>query len=113
MRSFSATDIIRAWEWGQDRHPLDRALLFLALAFPEMPWETLAELSIGQRNLRLLALREQVVGPVLNCFAACPRCAAKLAFSTSVSDVRLADVAEAVGQEYERVADGVTLQFRW
>ncbi|HRC75716.1 MAG TPA: hypothetical protein PLO33_08555, partial [Kouleothrix sp.] len=59
----SARDIVRAWDWGQDKHPVDRALALLALACPDLSYDALADLTVGQRDGRLLALREQALGP--------------------------------------------------
>ncbi len=61
----AARDIVRAWDWGQDKHAVDRALVLLALAHPELSHDALADLTVGQRNGRLLALRERTLGPAL------------------------------------------------
>jgi len=53
MLSLLASDVVRAWEAGRDRHPVDRALLLLALGYLDTAWEQLTGLSIGQRNGRL------------------------------------------------------------
>lgn len=89
MNTLSAYDLVQLWEWGQHKHPVDRALGLLTLAQPELEPEQIAALSIGQRNQRLLTLREQTLGSTLNGYAECTRCKEKLEFSVAVSSLRL------------------------
>jgi hypothetical protein len=110
MRPLSAYDLLEVWEVGEDRHPLDRALILLAAAYPELTWEELAALSVGQRDGRLLTLRERALGPTLNGFAECPRCMERLEFDVAVADLRVA--AEPEEEVGELVTDGLALQFR-
>jgi hypothetical protein len=81
MHALSAADIVRAWEAGRDKHPVDKALLLLALAFPELSPTELSTLTVGQRNTRLLALRQKTLGTIARCFVACPRCNEQLEFT--------------------------------
>lgn len=111
MRALTARDLVEVWEVGEDQHPLDRALTLLAAAYPERSWDELAALSVGQRDARLLALRERTCGPKLSAVVECPRCAQRLEFEMRVSDLRAAD-AGAGEDAREFVADGVALRFR-
>jgi len=88
MPPVSAHDLLRAWEVGEDQHPIDRALTLLSVACPELTWDELAALSVGQRDARLLTLRERIFGPRLNASAECPRCADRLEFAVAVADLR-------------------------
>ncbi len=88
MRPLSARDIVQAWEWGQEQHPIDRALLLLTLAQPELDLSQAAALTVGQRNVRLLTLREKTLGSRLQGVATCPVCQAALEFSLDVRDIR-------------------------
>jgi hypothetical protein len=87
MRPLSANDILQVWEWGQDKHPVDRALALLGRADPELPPDKLQKLTVGQRNSRLLSLRENTLGPVLKGYAECPACATALEFSVEVGNI--------------------------
>jgi hypothetical protein len=109
MRSLSARDIVQVWEWGGDKHPVDRALALLALACPELTSERLQGLTIGQRNTRLLALREKTLGPTLNGFAECAQCGTPLEFSVEVADIRR---PEPDAQVHSLEVDGLEIQFR-
>lgn len=112
MRPLSAYDLLRVWEVGEDQHPLDRALTLLAAAFPERTLDELAALSIGQRDARLLTLRERISGPSLNGFAECPRCAEHLEFDVAVADLRVADDPDMEEDAWELVTGGLALRFR-
>lgn len=111
MRRLTEIDLIEVWEVGEGQHPLDRALTLLAAAYPELAWEELAKLSVGERDARLLALRERTCGPTLGCSVECPRCAQRLEFEVAASDLRAAGPSGAE-QSREFVADGVALRFR-
>jgi hypothetical protein len=109
MRALSAQDVVQLWEWGQDKHSVDRALALLARACPELPPEQLQRLTIGQRNSRLLSLREVTLGPALNGFATCAQCGAALEFTFEAGAIRL---PEPDAPEYSLRVDGLTLRFR-
>jgi hypothetical protein len=109
MRALSAHDVVQLWEWGRDKHPVDRALVLLRLACPELMPEQLQRLTIGQRNSCLLSLREQTLGPALKGFAECPHCRAPLEFSVEVAAIRLPEPA---APECNLEVDGVALRFR-
>jgi hypothetical protein len=111
MRTLTARDIIRTWEWGWNKHPVDRALFILHLALPDQVWGSLAELSIGQRNDRLLSARAQVFGQELACFVNCPYCSAALEFTVSTQALRR-ERGASLTPPFELVADGVALRFR-
>lgn len=109
MRPLSANDIVQLWEWGRDKHPIDRALALLALACPEWTPEQLQGLTVGQRNSRLLALREETLGSTLKGYAECARCRAPLEFSLAVSAIRR---PEPDAHAYTLQVDGLELRFR-
>ena len=92
MRVLSAFELVRVWEQGLARAPAQRALNLLAAACPNTPREVLAQLSIGERDARLLTLREWTFGPQLVSLATCPDCGERLELSFSVSDIRVGDV---------------------
>ncbi len=113
MRSLSAADLVRIWELGQERHPIDRALLLLAYAFPEKQLTELASLSIGCRDAYLLMLREITFGEQLNSFATCPQCQENLEFSLSTKALRIINPDTMTDlTEYQMSIDSLKLQFR-
>jgi hypothetical protein len=80
MRPLSATQLLALWDAGQTRHPIDRALLALALAMPEEVPEELADRPVGWRDVHLLALRNATFGSALDGYAACPSCGSLMEF---------------------------------
>jgi hypothetical protein len=76
----SDTDLLGLWESGSRRHPLDRALLALAAAFPGTAYDSLADWPIGRRNQALTKLRCRCFGPSLRGWTACAACGEKLEF---------------------------------
>lgn len=110
MSGFSATQIIDLWERGGDLHPLDRGLTLLAAARPDMEWNRLAGLSIGERDAALIGLRRQTFGDSLEGHSACPECGSEVEFAVSLGEL-LAQAA--VSDERSLVlADGRSLGFR-
>jgi hypothetical protein len=94
-RALTASDLLSVWERGRDRHPVDRALLIVHAACPDLPDDALAALPVGQRDARLFAARAATLGERLDGSAACPRCAAPLEYSIDVGD--LCDPREPTG----------------
>jgi hypothetical protein len=82
----TAADILSVWEWGRDRHPIDRAILLLRAAYPELPEHVLPALPVGERDARLMRMRAATIGDRCDAAAECPHCAAALEFSFSVGE---------------------------
>jgi hypothetical protein len=94
MRSLSDSDLLQLWEGGLRRHPLDRALLALGAAFPETPYERLADWPLGRRNQALVDLRCRCFGQSLHGWTACANCGEKLEFELDgrvIADATLND----------------------
>lgn len=87
MRDLDATAILETWESGRDCHPLDRSLLLFALASPELSTATLADRSLGERNVALLTLHRVLFGDLLPASVDCPQCIEKLEFSLSAASL--------------------------
>lgn len=88
MQPPAASSLLRAWEQGTTRHAVDRALLLLSLACPELDREGLAAVCIGQRDDLLLELRSLVFGDRLPCFVSCPACDEALEFDLPIATLR-------------------------
>jgi hypothetical protein len=88
MRELTIAELLGVWERGQDRPPVERALGLLAAACPETGAEALAELSLGERDSRLLALREWTFGPRLAGVAACPACGERVELDFEAARLR-------------------------
>lgn len=112
MRIFSGQDIVYLWESGLSQHPLDRALLLLTAAYPEISREKLALLSIGQRDACLFALREQMFGSQLHSIATCPGCGEQLEFSLNTQDLPIMASIEPAGNMYTLTTEESEVHFR-
>ena len=75
------------WEAGFAQALTERALALLAIACPEASWDDLAALSIGQRDARLLKLREGLWGPRMDAVVVCPGCRQRLELSLDTREM--------------------------
>jgi hypothetical protein len=114
MQRLSAEKILAVWEAGRPQHALDRALTILAAASPGASRDALADLSIGERDARLLQLRALVFGPRAEGFAECPRCAERVEFplDTGTLEGRAPSRPAAAPTHHETEANGSTIRFR-
>jgi hypothetical protein len=100
----SATELLQVWEEGLAQPEPRRALALLAAADPQIDVETLARLSIGARDGRLLTLRQRLFGNVVESTAHCPKCNELMEWEADVDQLRM----PASGQEDEQYLMTVT-----
>jgi T4 bacteriophage base plate protein len=113
MNALTASNIVFAWEAGQGKHALDRALLLLSLAFPTQSVDALSTLTIGQRTRYLLTVRKDTLGPQASCVATCPHCNEKLEFLLNLEALlRSVSAVSAAESALALTVDAFTLQFR-
>ena len=89
MRALSAAELLYVWEQGLAQSPVKRALMLLTAACPETPVEALANLRIGERDARLLTLREWAFGSQLVSVANCPNCRERVELTFNTADLRV------------------------
>lgn len=111
MRALSASELLTVWERGLAQHSVQRALALLVSACPETPQDELARLSIGQRDGKLLALREWMFGAQLVSLATCAECGERLELAFDVADIRATPDA-ASQDELSLAVDGIEVHFR-
>jgi len=105
--------MLNIWEQGLDQPLLQRALILLGAACPEMKPGALAELSIGQRDERLLQLRERLFGPQLVNTVVCPACSERMEWENRIADIRISSLQdESALNEFELDMDNYHLRFR-
>lgn len=110
MEALSAATAIEVWEAGRGRHTVDRALALLAAATSEAR-DDLAALSIGQRDERLLRLRQATFGDRLPALAGCPACDERLEVDLACGTLLEDGVTEAV-RAHHLEHDGYAVTFR-
>src|SRR5262249_38180379 len=59
----------------------------LAAASPESSPEALGSLTVGERDARLLALRQSTFGSKLKSLASCPRCGERIEAAFDIADI--------------------------
>ncbi len=111
MRALTPIGLLDAWERGQGEGPTLRALALLAAADPETPWEELCALPLGERDRRLLEVREGTLGRRIESVARCPGCGERLDLTLDTRELRGSEGE--VPAEGELRRDGaLTLRFR-
>jgi hypothetical protein len=70
----TAAELLSAWEQGRAAGPPERILLLLSLTAPGPELAGLGRITVGERNARLLRLREAAFGTRLEALVACPAC---------------------------------------
>jgi hypothetical protein len=85
--ALAAADIVSIWELGQHRPDWSKALIALAPALPEARPSELAALTVGERNAHLLALRRDLIGPVMHAMVKCPVCGEPLEFEQRIDEL--------------------------
>jgi hypothetical protein len=108
----SAAQLVGVWERGARQPWVDRALILLSACDPEMTNRELAALTVGERDSRLLALRERLFGRALKSFAECPSCQIRLEFSIDMKDLRKRFANAADTGAAELMSDDVRVTFR-
>jgi hypothetical protein len=90
-----AAEVLQLWERVQGLPPHRQAAEMLAAAEPAQTPASIAELSIGARDARLLTLREQLFGPQMKSLADCPNCGERVEMGFQVDHIRTATAASA------------------
>jgi hypothetical protein len=104
MRPLSARDLLLVWEQAERRRPVERDLVLLAAACPELPEEDLAALPLGGRQSRLLALHQETFGSRLELAAGCTACGEPLEVELRIEDLTAGADEEAPAAA--EIADG-------
>ncbi len=113
MRPLNTAELLNVWEYGFNQSNLQRALIILAAASPELDSHSVAKLSIGVRDTRLLQLREWMFGMQLQNTASCPHCEERVEWEGNTGDfIKQALAEDNSAEEYSLEIDGYHLRFR-
>jgi len=111
MKTLASLDLLNAWEQGLGRGAAERALILLRLAAgEEASQKDPARWPIGQRDARLLDLRESVFGQQVDGIASCPECGAQQEFRVPVGQLRVTGPES--GAELALVSGDYQVDFR-
>jgi hypothetical protein len=109
----SAMDLLRLWEQGMNQTAPQRALALLIATDPQTDAETLARLNLGERDTRLLALRQQLFGGEIEGTVRCPKCNELMEWKGDVKELRVPLPASSpVGDEHIISTGGYQVTFR-
>src|SRR5579875_3144737 len=80
MHVLSNAEYLNLWEHGSRLHPLDQGLLVLRAAFPEIPYEALADWPLGRCNSALAEVQCACFARSIEGQTSCPECEEELEF---------------------------------
>jgi len=112
MRPVNASELLSVWEQGLNRSLLERALLLLDVACSDGDPADPALLSIGDRDARLLQLREWMFGSRLLNMTYCPQCNECIEWVSQVADMRISPADKRSGIAFPLTADPFHIQYR-
>lgn len=107
----TASKLLVIWEKGIDLPMYERALILLEAASGKSKDSVIA-LTIGQRDLKLLELRDALFGREVPCITACPACNERLELNLDSNELRVSCESDDVQAQQELKIDGLTLQYR-
>jgi hypothetical protein len=81
MPAPSHAELLALWERAREQGLAQRALTLLGAVSPQSSLDELHAMPVGERDSRLLRLREQLFGPALQSVATCPACHTRLEFT--------------------------------
>lgn len=113
MRPLTADELLQVWESGLKRPLLEKSLHLLGIACSPTSLNTMAQLSIGERDARLLQVREWLFGSRLYNTAHCPECATLVEWETDLNALQLPPLLPDVASKIFSIEmDGFHLRFR-
>lgn len=110
MSNLDASTLLSLWESGAGDLLLRRTLALLPAAYPERSAAEWARVAIGERDARLLDLKEALFGPKLEMLAPCPKCGDMLELSFQTGDVRAQHGTSELVGHLQR--DGYEVEYR-
>src|SRR5262245_14559809 len=111
MRALSAAELLNVWERGLAQAPAARALTLLGAACPDVAPESLARLTVGDRDARLMTLRKWTFGSQLVCIATCAGCGERLELSVGADELFAKEEAVAT-ESFSLAVEDYELRFR-
>lgn len=112
MKPLTAPELINVWERSLPQPLIDKSILLLRVASSKNDEDPLM-LSVGQRNLKLLQLREWMFGSRLLNTAICTCCGQKVEWENNVNDLKQQDEEiKNSHQHYRFLKDEFSIIFR-
>jgi hypothetical protein len=89
MEPPTVEQLLHAWERGVAENPLRRTLTLLSLTAGSAATDDLARLTVGERDARLLELRQSLFGSRLEGVSVCPACGQRIEFEFDAEEVKV------------------------
>jgi hypothetical protein len=105
MRPLSAAELLEAWEKAAGRDSLERSHILLRAAGERDS----TELPLGERDARLLTLREWTFGTEVSAVTRCPQCKEEIELAFQVGDLRVE--AKSKAEEFSISAEEYEIKF--
>lgn len=113
MRPLTSVELLKVWEDSIHFTVAGKSLHLLGVACSNTDLNNMADLSIGERDARLLQLREWMFGSRLMNKMNCPRCAEPVEWETEVGDIRLQAPQEGTAPKaFDLAIDDFRIRFR-
>src|SRR4051812_12809233 len=100
MRALSAAEVLSVWERGVLESPVERPITMLTAGASGTARTSLASLTIGERDARLIDLREQTFGTLISCVVTCPECRQDLEVDFHTRQIRSKFVADSAATSW-------------
>lgn len=112
MRPLTAAELLQVWEAGLKQPILERTFSLLATACSSNA-QDMGHLSIGERDARLLQLREWTFGSRLQNIVKCPQCGELIEWDSSTHDLHLQPISsDQAPRTFELEKDSLHIRFR-
>ncbi len=105
-------EILEIWEQGEGRTLLENSLQLLRVSSFTSAEEDPVNLSIGERDIRLLRLRKQMFGQQLTNVAHCPACKEQVEWTTRVRDLIAIHKQHPENELFDAHIDQYRIRFR-
>ncbi|HEX9511224.1 MAG TPA: hypothetical protein VF939_12130 [Puia sp.] len=89
MRPLNTIELLDIWQAGSRQPLIEKTLRLIGVSCDNSSIDEMARLSIGERDLRLLQLREWIFGVRLHNTVHCPRCSELTEWEAKLDDLRL------------------------
>jgi hypothetical protein len=103
--------VLDGWERSLEGAASTRPIALLALSLPSVSADSLAELSLGVRDVHLIRFRQILFGEAIECLVDCPDCRRPLEFAVRASDLLRQDEGQG-SEEYDFESSGHQIRFR-
>ena len=93
MRPLTTSELLTIWEYGLDKPLLEKTLLLLGKACDVKDYRELGNISIGDRDARLLLLRRWMFGDRMQYVSACPHCKEKVEWEANSTQLQIQPIS--------------------